>query len=110
MGKPKPRFRSEAAILKAIDAALGRQTNYLALAEEHDGLARAYIEEARWVSGARPLPVLQRRVEVEREWAARRRRSALRCERRARTLGKVLAAFRTQPMDFLPDSSLPKPR
>lgn len=110
MGKPKTRFRTEDAIIKAINAAHGRQEKYLTMAEAHDEEARACIEEARWASGARPLVVLQQRVEVQRAQAALRRRSALRCERRARTLGKVLAAFRTQTMEFLPDTSLPKPK
>lgn len=110
MGKPKTRFRTEAAILKAIEAAHGRKEKYLAMAEGHDVEARACIEEARWASGARPLHVLQQRVEVQRAQAALRRRSAYRCELRARTLGKVLAAFRTQTMEFLPDTSLPKPK
>lgn len=109
MGKPKTRFRTEAAILKAIEAAHGRQEKYLAMAEGHDEEARACIEEARRGDG-RAVHVLQQRVEVQRAQAALRRRSAYRCELRARTLGKVLAAFRTQTMEFLPDPSLPKPK
>lgn len=108
MAKPKTRFNTEDAIIKAINAARGRQEKYLTMAEEHDECARACIEEARRGDG-RPLRNLQTKVETERAQAALRRRSALRCERRARTLGKVLAAFRTKTMDFLPDPSLPKP-